>query len=128
MFKAIKTAADIEEFIHKTNDLHDGYVIGVQYANKGITAVPHGHQFDFRKTRLTIQILVTSINDTVVELEFEDLREWQVRDNQWDMVTTTVLFDEKGWIIWTNDQFVNMEELKNSSYAIARSMKWRIVE
>ncbi len=127
MFHIIRTTDDIEEFLDSTNGLHDGYIIGVQYANNGITCVPHGHQFDFRKTRLTLQILVTSMNDTLVELEFEDLRQWQVRDNQWDMTSTSVFFDQNGWIIWSDEQYVNMEELKKGSYAIAQSMKWRVI-
>lgn len=128
MFNAIKTAADIEEFLDSTNDLHDGYIIGVQYANNGITSIPHGHQFDFLKTKLILQILVTSMNDTIVEMEFEGLTEWQIKDNQWDIVVASVMFDENKRIIWSDDQFVNMEELKKGSFAIAQSMKWRIVE
>ena len=128
MFNTIKTAADIEEFLDSTNDLHDGYIIGVQYANNGITSIPHGHLFDFLKTKLTLQILVTSMNDTIVEMEFEGLTEWQIKDNQWDIVDASVMFDEKKRIIWLDNQFVNMEELKKGSYAIAESMKWRIAE
>ena len=128
MFSTIKTADDIEEFLDITNGLHDGYIIGVQYANNGITSIEHGHQFDFLKTKLTLQILVTSICDTVVEMEFEGLTEWQIKDNQWDIVDTSVMFDEKKRIIWSDNQFVNMEELKKGSYAIAESMKWRIAE
>ena len=128
MFNTIKTAADIEEFLDSTNDLHDGYIISVQYANNGITSIPHGHLFDFLKTKLTLQILVTSMNDTIVEMEFEGLTEWQIKDNQWDIVDASVMFDEKKRIIWLDNQFVNMEELKNGSYAIAESMKWRIIE
>ena len=128
MFKTIKTADDIEEFLEQTNGLHDGYIIGVQYANNGITSIPHGHLFDFLKTNLTLQILVTSMNDTIVEMVLEGLTEWQIRDNQWDITSTTLMFDEKKRIIWSDDQFINMAELKNGSYAIAQSMKWRFVE
>ena len=128
MFKTIRTTADISEFLDSTSDLHDGYIIGVQYANNGITSAPHGHQFNFLKTRLTLRILVTSMNDTIVEMEFEGLWEWQIRDNQWDMTCTTLMLDEKSQIIWSDDQFINMEALKKGSYAIAQSMKWRITE
>ena len=128
MFKKIKTTDDIEEFRERTNDLHDGYLVGVHYANNGITSIPHGHLFDFQKTRLTLQILVTSMYDTLVELEFEGLWEWQIKENESDMTDTTLMFDEKKRIIWSDDQYVNMEELKKGSYAIAQSMKWRFVE
>lgn len=128
MFNKITTTDDIEKFLDRTNGLHDGYIIGVQYVNKGITSIDHGYLFDFLKTKLTIQILVTSICDTVVEMEFEGLTEWQIKDKQWDIVVASVMFDEKKRIIWSDDQFVNMEELKKGSYAIAESMKWRIIE
>ena len=128
MFKAIRTAADIAEFLDSTNGLHDGYIIGVQYANNGITSIPHGHLFDYLKTKLTLQILVTSMDDTLVELEFEGLWEWQIKENENDIIVTTLMFDKKNRIIWSDDQFINMAELKNGSYAIAQSMKWRFVE
>ena len=128
MFKTIRTADDIEEFLDQTNGLHDGYIIGVHYTNKGITSIPHGHLFDFLKTKLTLQILVTSMNDTIVEMVLEGLTEWQIRDNQWDITSTTLMFDEKKRIIWSDEQYVNMAELKRGSYAIAESMKWRIAK
>ena len=82
-------------FLEKTNALHDGYVISVQYRNDGISKVYGGHCFSPEQTKLTLQILVTSIWDAVVELEFEGLLEWQIKDNQWEILDTAVLFDEK---------------------------------
>jgi hypothetical protein len=61
-------------------------------------------------------------------LEFENLLEWQIKDNQWDMTDTTVMFDDHNWIIWSDDVYINMEEVKKGSYAIAESMRWRITE
>ncbi len=124
----VKTSEDVAHFLEKTNYLHDGYVISVQYMNNGITKVDGGHRFSPELTKLTIQILVTSIWDTVVEIEFENLSEWQIKDNQWDITDTSVMFDEKNQIVWSDDVYVSMQELKNGSYAIAESMKWRIVE
>ena len=115
-------------FLEKTNALHDGYVISVQYRNDGISKVYGGHCFSPEQTKLTLQILVTSIWDAVVELEFEGLLEWQIKDNQWEILDTAVLFDEKNRVVWSDDTYVDMEELRKGSYAIAESMKWRIVE
>jgi len=61
-------------------------------------------------------------------LEFEGLLEWQIKDNQWDMTDTAVMFDDQNWIIWSDDVYTNMEEVKKGSYAIAKSMRWRITE
>ena len=45
-----------------------------------------------------------------------------------DMTDTTVMFDDQNWIIWSDDVYINMEEVKKGSYAIAKSMRWRITE
>ncbi len=128
MFNEIKSKEDIEIFLDKTNSLHDGYIIGVQFANHGISKIEHGHYFDFSKTKLVLQILVTSLWDAIVEIEFEGVLEWQIKDDQMDITDTAVFFDENRWITWTDDVYINMEEVKKGSYAIAQSMKWRIVE
>ena len=128
MFCTVKTKEDIENFLNKTNSLHDGYIIGVQYANKGIHKTNCGHFFNSEQTRLTIQILVTSIYDTLIEIEFENLLEWQIRDNQWDITDSSVILDENGSIIWLDDVYTTAEEMKKGSYVIAKTMKWRVKE
>ena len=128
MYYSIKSNEDIQCFYEKANSLHDGYIIGVQYEHKGIAKTEHGHVFDFEQTKLVLKILVTSIWDAVVELEFDGICEWQIKDNQWDMTDTTVMFDDQDRIIWSDDVYINMEETKKGSYIIAKSMKWRIAE
>ena len=128
MYNSIKSSEDIQCFLEKVNSLHDGYIIGVQYVNNGISKIEHGHSFNPEQTKLVVKILVTSIWDAVVELEFENLLEWQIKDNQWDMTDTTVMFNDHNWIIWSDDVYINMEEVKKGSYAIAESMRWRITE
>ena len=128
MYNSIKSSEDIQYFLEKVNSLHDGYIIGVQYINNGISKIAHGHSFNPEQTKLVVKILVTSIGDAVVELEFENLLEWQIKDNQWDMTDTTVMLDDHNWIIWSDDVYINMEEVKKGSYVIAESMRWRITE
>lgn len=128
MFNEIKTRKDIEVFLEKTNYLHDGYIIDVRYTHKGISRINGGHHIEPYKTKLILQILVTSIWDAVVEIEFEGLFEWQIKDNQMDIIHTSVIFDEQNLIVWSDDAYINMDEVKKGSYAIASSMKWRIVE
>ena len=126
MFNIIKTKKDIENFLDKTNALHDGYIIGIQYANGGITKLDYGHHFNPEQTKLIIQVLVTSIFDTIVEIEFENLLEWQIRDNQWEITGSSVIFNENGSIIWLDDVYTTAEEMKKGSYVMAKTMKWRI--
>ena len=63
-----------------------------------------------------------------MEIEFENLLEWQIKDNQWDITDTAVIFNEQQWIVWTDDAYSNENEMKKGSYVIAKSMKWRVVE
>ena len=128
MYNEIKTIKDIEFFLDKTNSLHDGYIINVHYANNGISIDGNTYYFNPEQTKLTLQILVTSICDTIIEIEFEYLKEWQIKDNQWDITDTTVFLDKDNWILWSDDVYVNQDELKNSSYVIAKAMKWRVIE
>ena len=116
MFNEIKTEKDIQNFIDKTNSLHDGYIVGVQYTNDVLTNVDeNGYFTNPDATKLMIRILVTSIFNTLVEIEFDAIREWQIKDNQWDMTDTTVMFDDHNWIIWSDDVYINMEEVKKGS-------------
>ena len=126
MFNIIKTKKDVENFLDKTNALHDGYIIGVQYTNGGITKLEYGHHFNPEQTKLIIQVLVTSIFDAIVEIEFENLLEWQIRDNQWDITDSSIMFDENGSNIWLDDVYTTAEEIKKGSYVIAKTMQWRI--
>ena len=128
MYNEIKTIKDIEFFLDKTNSLHDGYIINVHYANNGISIDGDTYYFNPEQTQLTLQILVTSICDTIIEIEFEYLKEWQIKDNQWDITDTTVFLDKDNWILWSDNVYVNQDELKNSSFVIAKAMKWRVVE
>ena len=128
MYNEIKTIKDIEFFLDKTNSLHDGYIINVHYANNGISIDGDTYYFNPEQTKLTLQILVTSICDTIIEIEFEYLKEWQIKDNQLDITDTTVFLDKDNSILWSDDVYVNQDELKNSSYVIAKAMKWRVIE
>lgn len=128
MFNEIKTNKDIQDFLKKTNYLHDGYIIDVRYTHKGISKIENGHYVEPDKTKLMLQILVTSIWDALVEIEFESLFEWQIKGDHGEILHTSVTFDERNCIVWSDDAYINMDEVKKGSYAIASSMKWRIVE
>ena len=61
MLRSIKNIKDIKIFLEETNSLHDGYVVKVRYNNDGISKIEGGHYFEPSKTKLVLQILVTSI-------------------------------------------------------------------
>ena len=130
MFHEIKSNDDIREFLENTNSLHDGYLISVQYTYDGITKTERGHSFEPWRTKLVLQILVTSIWDAVVEIEFEGLDAWQIKDDHGDIYESAVAFDDQHRIVWSSDAcaYYNGAEMKNASYVRAGSMKWQIVE
>ena len=131
MFNEIKTEKDIQNFIDKTNSLHDGYIIGVQYTNDVHTNVDENGFFtNPDATKLILRILVTSIWNTVVEIEFEGLWEWQILNDTYfyEILDTSVSFNDKGYIVWADDVWNNREELEGCSFAIAKSMNWRIAK
>ena len=131
MFNEIKTEKDIQDFIDKTNSLHDGYIVGLQYTNDVHTNVDeNGYFTNLDATKLILRILVTSIWDTVVEIEFESLWKWQVLNDTYFgvILDTSVSFNDKGYIVWADDVWTDQNDLEGCSFAIAKSMKWRIVE
>ena len=128
MYHEIKSNEDIAYFLEKTNSLHDGYIIGVQYAHDGISKISGGHSFDYKQKTLVIKILVTSLWDTVVELEFRGVFEWQIKDWNSDMTDTAILFNGQNGILWVDDLYIDMEDAQKGSYVSADSMRWRIVE
>ena len=128
MLHSIKTADDINNFLDKTNSLHDGYILGVTYTNDGISKIEDDHYFEPEKRRLILRILVTSICDTVVEMEFENPLEWQIKGHPWEITDISVFFNQQNLLVWMDDIYTSAEEMEKSSYIIAESMKWRIVE
>ena len=128
MFNEIKSSKDIQKFFEKTNWLHDGYIIGVQYTHDGISRKNGGHSFDYKQTKLVVKILVTSLWDAVVELEFKGICEWQIKDRCWDMTDTTILLDVQNCVLWLDDIYIDMEYTQKGSYVLADSMRWRMEE
>ena len=112
MFYSIKNTNDIHDFLHHTNSLHDGYVVDVQYRNNGISKIEGGHRFEPAKTKLVLQILVTSLCDAMVEIEFENLLEWQIQGNQGDIFGASVSFSKEKFIVWTDDMYTSAEDRK----------------
>ena len=125
-FHLIKSSDDIQKFIKKTNSLHDSYIVGVHYTNDTLLNTDENGNFvDPEKTKLTLTVLVTSIYDTVVEIEFESIAEWQIRDERQDIQEAFLFFNEQNFIVWSDCADSVTADLKNGSYVIARSMKWR---
>ncbi len=122
----VSAKSDVESFINLTNGLHDGYIIGVQYEHNGhICGNPH--LIDDTHSNLTIRIMVTSTENSIVEIKFSSIKEWQIGCDNYEITDTSVFFKNDGDIIWTDDRSFNYYNRKNYSYVIARKMEWRFI-
>ncbi|MCH5158557.1 MAG: hypothetical protein J1F33_05115 [Clostridiales bacterium] len=126
-YYTIKSPADINTFIEKTNALHDGYIIAVEYRNNGIKILGDVYEFNHELNQLKIRVLITSIQDAVLEMVFEDILKWRITEDNSDISESGVCFDEKGFIMWA-DGAIDLNNVQgNNSYVIAKKMKWRIL-
>lgn len=126
-YHLIQTDTDIAHFEDISNGLHDGYIIQVDYRNTGISHCDGGLQFDYDGLSLTIHVLVTSLpGHPTFELLFHNVPEWQIRQYQFfDMLGFSIVRLDNGYFLWTDDVSSNMEDLKQGSYVVAESIRWR---
>lgn len=127
-YTSIKTQADIRTFLEKTNSLHDGYFISIEYSHKGIQRNKDGGLFiEPYKNELIVKVLVTSMWDITVELRFTGILEQQIRENYGNYIfCVDINFDEHGLIIWSDEKW-NPNNQEKMSYVKALNMDWRIV-
>ena len=123
----IRTQGDIRRFLDQVNSLHDGYLLSAQFENSGISR-GNGLTLDPSKTVLRLRYLVTSICDAEVEIEFVGVREWQIRETQWnEILDSAVSILDDGFVVWTDDESTDPKIRSGCSYVIARTMKWKIL-
>ncbi|MBQ8575737.1 MAG: hypothetical protein IJ447_06820 [Clostridia bacterium] len=122
---SINSKQDIDSFIEHTNGLHDGYIIGVQYEHHGHSG-KNPHLINPELSELKIKIMVTSV-DTVVELIFQNLLQWQIKDDNYEITDTAISLTDDGLVIWTDDCSTEPDIRKESSYVIAKKMQYRII-
>ena len=123
----ISTDRDIEIFLERTNHLHDGYVISTSYKNNGIEMIDGGYDFYFDKSRLILQILITSLEDVIVEMVFDSVYEWQLCGGELPILDSYMHFDTNGSIVFTDEKDDGFEYL-GSIRIVAGRMSWRIIE
>ena len=133
-YTPILTPEDAKAFIKAVNDLHDGEITDIRYRFNGITKLPEGgHMYEPDKTELHITVLVTSIWDSVVELVFEALDDWQIGGCSRsgignDVYGILVDFSDEGFVIWTTGCSTDMAVMREEDFVVARRMKWRFIE
>ena len=133
-YTPILTPEDAKAFIKAVNDLHDGEITDIRYRFNGITKLPEGgHMYEPDKTELKITVLVTSIWDSVVELVFEALDDWQLGSCSRSHIGTDIYgilvdFDGQGFVTWTTGCSTDMAVMREADFVVARRMTWRFVE
>ena len=129
-YTPILTPEDAKSFIQAVNSLHDGEITAINYQFNGITKLPEGgHMYEPDKTELKITVLVTSIWDSVVELVFESLDDWQLGGYSGSCIYDILVdFNDQDFVIWTTGYSTDMAVMREEDFVIARRMKWRFVE
>ena len=122
----IRNEQDVSAFLTKVNGLHDGYIISANYQHLGYT---WGNPcfIDPHKSQLILNVMVTSINDTLVELCFEGIKDLQIKAINYELLDSFISFSEDGFVTWCGDSSTELDNLNNSNYVMAEIMKWRIV-
>ena len=129
-YTSILTPEDAKSFVEAVNSLHDGEITAINYQFNGITKLPEGgHMYAPDMTEMRITVLVTSIWDSVVELVFEALDDWQLGGHSGSCIYDILVdFNDRGFVIWTTGCSTDMAVMREADFVIARRMKWRFVE
>ena len=129
-YTPILTPEDAKAFIQAVNSLHDGEITAISYQFNGITKLPEGgHMYAPDETELKITVLVTSIWDSVVELVFEALDDWQLGGYSESCIYDILVdFNGQGFMVWTTGCSTDMAVMQEADFVISRRMKWRFVE
>ena len=125
-FQPIKNRRDIFSFLDASNGLHDGFIVSVGYEHAGFT---WGNPMlvDPSKAVLTLRIMVTSIHNTLVELRFEGVHEWQLKNDPSGLPEAAVWFTPRGLVAWCSDATASPDLLRDADYVLAEDLRWRIV-
>ena len=129
-YTPILTPEDAKSFVEAVNHLHDGEITAISYQFNGITKLPEGgHMYAPDMTEMRITVLVTSIWDSVVELVFEALDDWQLGGHSGSCIYDILVdFSDQGLVIWTTGCSTDMAVMREEDFVIARRMKWRFIE
>ena len=125
-YHIISTEKDAAAFLFEANGLHDGYIVSIDYQHQGYTW-GNPMYIDPEKTKLVLRVMVTSICNTLVEIVFESIKDFQMKDVENELLDSSISFSKDGFITWCGDRSTEPDSLRDSNYVVASMMKWRIV-
>ena len=125
-YQEIRNKSNASAFLSEVNGLHDGYIVSANYQHQGY-AWGNPLYIDPQKTKLVLTVMVTSIDNTLVEMTFEYIKDLQIRDVEYELLDSSIFFSEDGFITWRGDSITEPDSLHDSVYVIAKTMKWKII-
>ena len=125
-YRIISDEQDAAAFLSETKGLHDGYIISVDHQHHGYTWGDPLY-IDTEKTKLVLRVMVTSIYDTLIEMVFESIKDFQIKDADYELLDSSISFSKDGYVTWCGDLSTEPDSLRNSNFVISKVMKWRIV-
>ena len=125
-YRIISDEKDAAAFLAEANGLHDGYIISVDYQHQGYTW-GNPMYIDPEKTKLVLRVMVTSIDDTLIEMVFEGIKDFQIKDVEYELLDSSISFSKDEFITWCGDLSTEPDSMRDSNYVVASMMKWRII-
>ena len=125
-YHIISDEIDAAVFLSEANGLHDGYIVSVDYQHHGYTW-GNPMYIDPEKTKLVLRVMVTSIYNTLIEMVFEFIKDFQIKDDEFGLLDSSITFSKDGYVTWCGDLTTEPDSLRDSNYVVSKVMKWRIV-
>ena len=113
-------------FLAEANGLHDGYIVSVDYQHQGYTW-GNPIYIDPEKTKLVLRVMVTSIYNTLIEIAFEGIKDFQIKDEEYGLLDSSISFSKDGYVTWCGGLSTEPDSLRDSNFVVSKMMKWRIV-
>ncbi|MBR0122681.1 MAG: hypothetical protein IJM12_02405 [Bacteroidales bacterium] len=125
-YHIISDEIDAAAFLSEANGLHDGYIVSVDYQHHGYTW-GNPMYIDPEKTKLVLRVMVTSIYNTLIEMVFEFIKDFHIKDDEFGLLDSSITFSKDGYVTWCGDLTTEPDSLRDSNYVVSKVMKWRIV-
>ena len=126
-WKKIENRREFAAFLEEVNGLHDGYLVSAVYEHRGLEG-GNPLLIDDSRTTLILRFLVTSLHNTPVELAFDAVRAWKIKEEQTEILDSSVSFTDDGLLVWRSEPEATSDALREADHlVIAEAMKWRIV-
>ena len=118
-YRIISDEKDAAAFLAEANGLHDGYIVSVNYQHQGYTW-GNPIYIDPEKTKMVLCVMVTSIYDTLIEIVFESIKDFQIKDADYELLDSSISFSkvEVTMVFSSDDSTFSNFDAASSSLAL----------